>query len=156
MVLQMTNSGGMHTKLVSMLKAGYNPQIEPFVLGLLQAFRTCQLLDLRTKSRIFVPKGRLLMGCLDETKTLNYGEVFVQVTPTPGDRRFVDDGLTQFPKYPLGEAKKKGVAHFVTGWVVVAKNPCVHPGDIRKLKAVDVPGLHHMFDCLVFPQKGHR
>jgi RNA-dependent RNA polymerase len=44
----------------------------------------------------------------------------------------------------------------VVGTVVVAKNPCLHPGDIRILEAVDVPELHHLVDCLVFPQNGER
>ncbi|OVA10030.1 RNA-dependent RNA polymerase [Macleaya cordata] len=44
----------------------------------------------------------------------------------------------------------------VTGKVVVAKNPCLHPGDMRVLQAVNVPALHHMVDCVVFPQKGKR
>ena len=44
----------------------------------------------------------------------------------------------------------------IVGTVVVAKNPCLHPGDVRVLEAVDVPELHHLVDCLVFPKKGER
>ena len=29
-------------------------------------------------------------------------------------------------------------------------------GDIRVLKAIDVPHLHHLHDCIVFPCNGHR
>ena len=32
----------------------------------------------------------------------------------------------------------------------------MHPGDIRKFEAIDVPSLHHIVDCIVFPQKGPR
>ncbi|GBO29798.1 RNA-dependent RNA polymerase 1, partial [Araneus ventricosus] len=32
----------------------------------------------------------------------------------------------------------------------------MHPGDVRKLDAVDVPALHHIKDCIVFPSKGKR
>ncbi|GFW44788.1 RNA-dependent RNA polymerase 1 [Trichonephila clavipes] len=39
---------------------------------------------------------------------------------------------------------------------MVTKFPCVHPGDVRKFQAVDVPELHHIIDCIVFPQNGHR
>ncbi|KAL3192448.1 hypothetical protein MRX96_059010 [Rhipicephalus microplus] len=40
--------------------------------------------------------------------------------------------------------------------VIVTKNPCMHPGDLRKLTAVNVPQLHHVRDCIVFPVKGDR
>lgn len=146
----------MHTRLVEMLAAGYRPQREPYVKMLLQAFRATQLFDLRTRSRILQPKGRVLIGCLDETKALSYGEVFLQVTPAPGRRQGLKDGLEDFNLYPVGPEANGNVAHVVEGWVVVAKNPCLHPGDVRKLKARNVPGLRHMVDCLVFPQKGHR
>lgn len=96
------------------------------------------------------------MGCLDEEKKLSYGEIFLQVTPAAGNRKRVDDGLSSFTKHPVSPKDNELVAHVVTGWVVVAKNPCLHPGDVRRLKAVDVPGLRHMVDCLVFPQNGHR
>ncbi|KAL0386113.1 UNVERIFIED_CONTAM: RNA-dependent RNA polymerase 1 [Sesamum radiatum] len=64
--------------LKEMLKCGYKPDGEPFLSMMLQAFRASKLLDLRLKARIFVPQGRQMMGCLDETGTLEYGEVFVQ------------------------------------------------------------------------------
>lgn len=35
----------------------------------------------------------------------------------------------------------------ITGKIVVAKNPCLHPGDMRILIANDVSLLHHMVDC---------
>lgn len=40
--------------------------------------------------------------------------------------------------------------------VVVAKNPCYHPGDIRVLQCTDVPECHHLVDCIVFPTQGRR
>lgn len=92
-----------------------------------------------------------LMGCLDESKTLNYGEVFVQVSQTPGNKQFYDTGLSAFAQNPVDS--KISIVH---GKVIVAKNPCLHPGDIRVLCAVNIPALHHMVDCIVFPQQGER
>lgn len=117
-----------------LLSCGYQPDHEPYLSMLLQTFRASKLLELKTKSRIFITQGRAMMGCLDETCTLKYGQVFVQASYSADDHRKV----------------------VVTGKVVVAKNPCLHPGDIRVLQAVDVPALHHLFDCVVFPQQGPR
>jgi hypothetical protein len=30
----------------------------------------------------------------------------------------------------------------------------IHLGDIRVLKAIDIPHLHHLHDCVVFPCNG--
>jgi len=36
---------------------------------------------------------------------------------------------------------------------MVSKMPALHPGDVRKLQAVAAPGLEHLYDVIVFPQK---
>ncbi|EOY01384.1 RNA-dependent RNA polymerase 1 isoform 1 [Theobroma cacao] len=131
--LELMSPGENTNILKEMLLCGYEPDAEPFLSMMLQTFRASKLLELRTKSRIFVANGRSMMGCLDETRTLDYGQVFVQVSGSRSEQRFI-----------------------VQGKVVVAKNPCLHPGDVRVLTAVNVPDLHHMVDCVVFPQKGSR
>lgn len=42
------------------------------------------------------------------------------------------------------------------GRVMVTKCPCLHPGDVRMLNAVDKPELSHLVDVIVFPKKGDR
>ncbi|KAF6144653.1 hypothetical protein GIB67_006145 [Kingdonia uniflora] len=140
--LELMSPGENANVLKEMLSCGYRPDAEPFLAMMLQAFRTTKLLELRNKSRIPVPNGRSLMGCLDDTRTLEYGQVFVQVS-RKGGKEFLYDGH---------EAQKS--TFIVGGKVVVAKNPCLHPGDVRVLQAVNVPSLHHLVDCVVFPQKG--
>ncbi|XP_027151354.1 probable RNA-dependent RNA polymerase 1 [Coffea eugenioides] len=142
--LELMAPGENTNVLKEMLKCGYKPDSEPFLSMMLQTFRASKLLDLRTKTRIFIPDGRSMIGCLDETRTLEYGQVFVQFS-SAGRRQFYDDSISYY------EHK-----NILKGTVVVAKNPCLHPGDIRILKAVDLPALHHMVDCVVFPQKGKR
>nr|KJB79013.1 hypothetical protein B456_013G029000 [Gossypium raimondii] len=131
--LELMSPGENTNILKEMLLCGYKPDAEPFLSMMLEAFRASKLLELRTKARIFVQKGRSMMGCLDETRTLNYGQVFVQFSGSRSEQRCI-----------------------VQGKVIVAKNPCLHPGDVRVLRAVNVPDLHHMVDCVVFPQKGTR
>ena len=65
---------------------------------------------LREKSRIPIPHsdGRMLLGTVDETQTLEYGQVFVQISKyinNPGIEKIV---LQQ--------------------QIVVSKSPCLHPG----------------------------
>lgn len=132
--------------LKEMLKCGYQPNVEPFLSMMLQTFRSSKLLDLRVKARIFVPKAQQMMGCLDETGTLEYGQVFVQISGSES-RTF---GHSSF------NGSSSEYNYLIKGKVVVAKNPCLHPGDVRVLEAVDVKALHHMVDCIVFPSKGPR
>ncbi|KAL5553261.1 hypothetical protein UlMin_040662 [Ulmus minor] len=132
--------------LKEMLRCGYKPKEEPFMSMVLQTFQASKLQELRTRTRIHVPNGRSMMGCLDETGMLEYGQVFVQCSRL----KLLDDSSI-FRNFSLDQGK-----FIVGGKVVVAKNPCLHPGDVRVLVAVDVPELHHMVNCVVFPQKGNR
>ena len=85
------------------------------------------LQQLRKKQKIFLPKSGCLIGVIDEKGILQYGECFLQV--------------------PQG---------VIVSEVIVAKNPCLHPGDIRVLKAIDCNELHHLRNVLVFPNNGPR
>jgi RNA-dependent RNA polymerase len=69
--------------------------------------------DLKAKTRIFVPKSALLMGVMDEVGVLQSGEVFLAINPAPGTQ---------------------SLPSIITVDVIIAKNPCFHPGDVRKLK----------------------
>ncbi|XP_058184041.1 RNA-dependent RNA polymerase 1-like [Rhododendron vialii] len=148
--LELMSPGENTNILKEMLMCGYKPDAEPFLSMMLQTFRAAKLFEIRTKTRVFVPRGRSMMGCLDETRTLEYGEVFVQISEA-GNRSFHDNSLLVISKSNSDQGNR-----IVKGEVFVAKNPCLHPGDVRVLKAVDVPALHHMVDCVVFPQKGMR
>lgn len=86
------------------------------------------------RCRIFVPKSRLLFGVCDSKDVLRDGECFVKVT-LEGDGRAMT----------LANAE-----------VIVSRNPCLHPGDVRKFKAVFKSELQHLVDCIVFPTQGKR
>lgn len=132
--IELMPMGEITNAVKELLVCGYLPDHEPYISMLLQTFRASKLLELKTKSRIFIPQGRAMMGCLDETRTLKYGQVFVQFSTSGNDHH----------------------KNIVTGKVVVTKNPCLHPGDVRILQAVDIPALRHMVNCVVFPQQGPR
>ena len=111
---------------------------EPFLRSLLLQIYNDQLDELLHKTRIEIPanSGRLMMGTVDETGMLQYGQVYV---------RYSED-----PHFPSVNTVR------IDGTVVVTKCPCLHPGDLRTFDAVDVPALQHMVDCIVFPSVGPR
>ncbi|XP_048583369.1 uncharacterized protein LOC5504594 isoform X2 [Nematostella vectensis] len=129
-------AGGLKVSLIR--HSGIVVTCEPFFRSMLLAIYRSRLGDLLRRARIAIPEshGRLLMGVLDETGSLDYGEVFIRYTTELGNP---GQGYT-----------------ILTGDVVVSKNPCFHPGDMRKFNAVDIPALYHLVDCIVFPAKGPR
>eukprot|EP00268_Persea_americana_P039530 TRINITY_DN3910_c0_g1_i9.p1 TRINITY_DN3910_c0_g1~~TRINITY_DN3910_c0_g1_i9.p1 ORF type:complete len:976 (+),score=148.08 TRINITY_DN3910_c0_g1_i9:410-3337(+) len=148
-VLEGMTGGSTKVDLAQMLLQGYEPNEEPYLSMMLKAHREYQLSEIRSKCRVFVPKGRVLMGCLDEKGILDYGQVCVHVTLTRSELE--DMGQSYFQR----TSEKTSV---VVGKVLVTKNPCLHPGDIRVLQAVYNPELEDtgLIDCVIFPQKGAR
>lgn len=148
-VLESLNGADSRSILVKMLHEFNEPNSEPYLSMMLKAYYAYQLSDLKTRCRIFVPKGRVLVGCLDETGILNYGQVFVRVTVKKTTENFDDN---------LRKVDDDDTTRIVVGKVVVTKNPCLHPGDVRVLDAIYNEELEEkgLKDCLVFPQNGHR
>ena len=97
-----------------------------------------QLSKLRTKYvdsleklRLPVLKSRNVFGVCDPMGKLKYGQCYFRYT-------------------------ERGNCMTLHGRVVVAKNPCYLLGDVRVLTAVNVDGLEHLVDCIVFPTQGQR
>ena len=92
------------------------------------------------RCRIMIPQSRLLFGVCDPSARngvagkLRPGTCFVRIT-LDGD----------------GEART-----VINTEVLVTRNPCLHPGDLQKFAAVDVPEFSHLVDCIVFPTCGNR
>ncbi|XP_069103165.1 uncharacterized protein [Argopecten irradians] len=125
-------------KYKDLMRAGVSLINEAFFRSVLMTIYKRKHGELIRKTRIEIDydQGRSMMGTVDETGTLAYGQVFVSYTRYDG-MNFIGTKILQTE-------------------VVVAKNPCFHPGDLRKFQAVDVPELHHFVDCIVFPQNGLR
>lgn len=113
--------------LLHMLYAGISPLNDPFLYDCLSAVRSHHLFSLRKKTRIWVEKGAVLMGGIDETGQLPEEHVFFQVGNQPH-----------------------------VGWVLVTKHPVMHPGDVRMLKAVDIPELRGHHNMILFSRHGDR
>ncbi|XP_060204819.1 RNA-dependent RNA polymerase 2 isoform X1 [Lycium barbarum] len=148
-VLESIGGGDVKKILMRMLLQGYAPNLEPYLSMMLQSHFENQLSDLRSRCRIFIPKGRVLVGCLDETGILDYGQVYVRITMNKAE-------LQNGPQNFFEKVDEKTAV--VRGKVVVTKNPCLHPGDIRVLDAVYEVALEEKawVDCIIFPQKGER
>ena len=75
---------------------------EPFFCKIIESIFEKSIQDLKNKSRILVPnnKGRIMYGVLDETITLNYGQVFVQFTDIETGKRIVVTGDVLVTKFP--------------------------------------------------------
>ncbi|CAK8563059.1 unnamed protein product [Lathyrus sativus] len=149
-VLESLSGADSKSILVKMLHGFYEPNSEPYLSMMLKAHYAYQLSDLKSRCRIFVPKGRVLIGCLDETGILNYGQVFIRISVTNTKEKSGDENLRN--------VNGDDSTCIIVGKVVVTKNPCLHPGDIRVLDAVYHEELEEngLKDCLVFPQNGPR
>ncbi|KAM0676283.1 hypothetical protein GVAV_000246 [Gurleya vavrai] len=111
---------------------------EKFFLKLLDPIIKKCTYDLVKKSKIFICKSRLLMGILDEHNVLEENQVFIQCSPC------------------INCSCKEKDQKIITGMVAIAKNPCLHPGDVRLVECVDKKELNYLKDVVVFSAKGQR
>lgn len=116
----------------NMLVAGISVTQDAYLQGTMTAMYNRMMVDLQTRSRIFVPESVTLMGIMDETMTLQPGEVFFQLS---GEDTVDTASLKR---------------------VLVGRSPSLHCGDYRILTPRSVPALSHLFDVVVFPALGDR
>ncbi|KAL1959629.1 hypothetical protein VTO42DRAFT_1664 [Malbranchea cinnamomea] len=140
--------------LADMIQDGFQQAKEPFVTSLLELWRAWQIKYLKEKAKIVIEKGACLFGCLDETATLQ--GYFVDRQPAP-DATY-EEKLACLPEIfvQVSHANQGGKYEVIEGPCMIARNPSLHPGDIRVVRAVNVPALHHLKDVVVFPQTGDR
>jgi RNA-dependent RNA polymerase len=102
---------------------------------MINLFFSDRLKRLKEKSHVQISRsdGRMLLGVVDETNSLQYGQVFIQYREKDGEKQIIQNQK-----------------------VLITKNPAHFPGDVLKLDAVDCPALHHLYDCVVFPVQGER
>lgn len=117
---------------------GFSLTNEPFMRQILVSVYRYNISNHLSKAKIFLPAsmGRSMYGIVDETGLLQYGQVFIQYSPS------------------LRKASDKPILY--TGSVLITKNPCHVAGDVRMFTAVDQPALRHLFDVVVFPRHGPR
>ncbi|RWS08591.1 RNA-dependent RNA polymerase 1-like protein, partial [Dinothrombium tinctorium] len=110
---------------------------EPLFRNILEIGVSQVLNEMKSKTRIRLPDdwGRVLLGILDEYGILEEGQIFLQIS----------------------EKENYLQRRVITGEILVTKFPCLHPGDVRKFEAVDIPRFNELYcDVIVFPQKGSR
>jgi RNA-dependent RNA polymerase len=119
---------------------------EPFFRQLLISACLQSMRDLLQRTRIRIPpnEGRNMIGIVDEYNVLKPDQVYIQYTILNRDSLDNDNNNNNKTKV-LNNCK-----------VVITKNPCHHPGDIRTFTAINDPRLKHLKDVIVFSQQGAR
>lgn len=144
----------MTLTLASMILDGFQAAHEPFMTSLLELWRAWSIKYLKEKAKIIIEQGACLFGCIDETATLR--GYFEHLRPEP--EATTEEKFNALPEIfvQISIPEQKGKAKVIEGICLLARNPSLHPGDIRVVKAVNVPGLKHLKDVVVLPQTGDR
>ena len=144
----------MTLTLASMVLEGFQKAREPFMISLLQLWRAWSIKYLKEKAKILIDEGAFLLGCVDESGTLkgHFNRV-----KTPSSEASLQERIKALPEIFVQISKgPNGQAKVIEGPIVLARNPSLHPGDLRVVRGVDVPALHHLMDVVVMPQTGDR
>ncbi|KAJ8111954.1 hypothetical protein OPT61_g5568 [Boeremia exigua] len=140
--------------MASMVLDGFLEGREPFMMSLLHLWRASTIKELKKKARIAIAEGAFVLGCIDESSTL-LGHRNDPQSQLNADRNQKLDTLPEI-FIQIDDTSRKGHYKVIEGVCVLARNPSLHPGDIRVVRAVDAPALHHHKNVVVLPQTGDR
>lgn len=140
--------------MAGMVLDGFLDSREPFMMSLLNLWRASTIKELKKKARIAIDEGAFVLGCVDESGSLQGHRDEPQ--SRLGATR--EEKLQTLPEIfiQVDDINKKGYYKVIEGICVLARNPSLHPGDIRVVRAVNVPALHHHKNTVVLPQIGDR
>ncbi|KAF7718767.1 Uncharacterized protein PECH_004246 [Penicillium ucsense] len=149
-----TDPNRVTVAMAQMVSAGFRRTNEPFVNSMLALWKSWHQKYLKEKAKILIEQGASLLGVLDETKSL---KGYYERLGT-GRFRTAEGRLAALPEiFVQISSVEKGVRpKIIQGVCIVARNPSLHPGDVRVVRAVDCPALRHLLDVVVFPQTGDR
>lgn len=144
----------MTLTMAGMIIDGFMSSRDPFMMSLLELWRAFNIKFLKEKARIVIEKGAFVLGCVDETASLR-GH-FDEPQCRPNATR--EEKLATLPEIflQISDLEKKGFYKVIQGVCILARNPSLHAGDIRIVRAIDVPGLRHLKNVVVLPQAGDR
>jgi RNA-dependent RNA polymerase len=143
----------MTLTISQMVSDGFLASKEPFLTSLLSLWKAWQIKYLKEKAKIVIDGGACVLGVMDETATL---KGFLQKNADNLATSYKDmmDALPEiFIQIYRADEKRYRV---IEGVCLLARNPSLHPGDIRVVRAVDKPELSDLKDVVVLPQLGDR
>ncbi|KAL8673583.1 MAG: hypothetical protein Q9168_001981 [Polycauliona sp. 1 TL-2023] len=144
----------MTLTLAGMILDGFQRCQEPFMVSMLRLWRAWSIKYLKEKARITVENGAFLLGCVDETGTL---KGHFDGSPIPEAHEPMEERVKSLPEVFVQLSKgASGKPEVILGPMLLARNPSLHPGDIRVVQGVDVKALKHLKDAVVVPQTGDR
>jgi len=146
----------MTLSICELVDAGFRAAQEPFVSALLHLWRAWSLKYLKEKAKIPVGQGAFVLGCVDETASLRG---HTSTCPT-GDFEAIKQDPAYLDRLPeifiQIEDMYTGQRKVIEGVCILARNPSLHEGDIRVVRARNVSALNHMCNVVVMPQTGDR
>jgi RNA-dependent RNA polymerase len=139
--------------LAKMVSDGFHKTNEPFMKAMLGLWKSWHLKHLKEKAKIVIDKGANLLGCIDETGTLK--GYFKDVMPVSGSYQ---KRLAALPEIfvQICRENQGGTYEIIEGLCILARNPSLHPGDIRVVRAVNRPELRELRDVVVLPKTGDQ
>ncbi|ETN46427.1 uncharacterized protein HMPREF1541_00611 [Cyphellophora europaea CBS 101466] len=143
----------MTLSMCDLVSNGFRRVKEPFVMSLLELWRAYSLKYLKEKAKIPVSDGAFVLGTVDETNSLR-GHFDKLQAPDTASRQEKEKGLPEI--FLQITDPKTGKLKVIESVCILARNPSLHPGDIRVVKAVNSKALHHLRDVVVMPQNGDR
>ena len=109
---------------------------EPLIIQMIFNIIVSKIKKLKYERKILVKESVYLIGVIDETKTLKHDEVYIHIQkPNKYNTEIEEDKI-------------------IEGEIIITKNPCLHPGDIRIVNAINNneinSKLKHMKNVIVF------